>query len=333
MNEIVVSDNLTKRFGKITAVDHISFEVYEGEIFGFLGPNGAGKTTTINMLITLLRPDEGTASVCGHDILKEPNKVRERIGVVFQDRTVDGYLSGWDNLKVHGLVYGINNDALENKIRELLKFVELEEWANVLVKYYSGGMTRRLEIARALLNEPEVLFLDEPTLGLDPQARLHIWEYLLDLKRKKKMTIFLTTHYMDEADRLCDRIAIIDHGKIIAMGSPQELKSMISGEIIYVRTNTPMDALLLKQHLEKQGYSAKMLDRDGVVFVNVKRASAEMPVILELAQRAGVKVAEVRYSTPTLDDVFIHLTGRSLRDERIGSFERIREMMRRWRAR
>ncbi|MHC1575569.1 MAG: ABC transporter ATP-binding protein [Candidatus Methanogasteraceae archaeon] len=217
--------DLTKRFRDFTAVDHISFEVSAGEIFGFLGPNGAGKTTAIMMLTTLLRPSDGRATVCGFDVSKEQGKIRRKIGVVFQDHTSDDWLTGREYLRLHAGIYNVNNDRVDN----LLELFDLKRWEKSVIKEYSSGMRRRLEIARGLIHNPEVLFLDEPTLGLDVQTRQRIWDHIESLRRDCGLTVFLTTHYMDEADKLCDRIAIIDHGQIVAIGTPNELKSVLAG--------------------------------------------------------------------------------------------------------
>ncbi len=218
--------NLTKRFRDFTAVDHISFKVSAGEIFGFLGPNGAGKTTTIMMLTTLLKPSNGRAAVCGFDLSKESRMIRRNIGVVFQDHTSDEWLTGREYLQLHAGIYDINEDRIEN----LLDLFDLKRWGKSVIKEYSSGMRRRLEIARGLIHYPKVLFLDEPTLGLDVQTRQRIWDHIESLKKKDGTTVFLTTHYMEEADKLCDRIAIIDHGKIVAIGTPDELKSILEGD-------------------------------------------------------------------------------------------------------
>ncbi len=218
--------NLTKRFRDFTAVDHISFKVSAGEIFGFLGPNGAGKTTTIMMLTTLLKPSNGRAAVCGFDLSKESGMIRRNIGVVFQDHTSDEWLTGREYLQLHAGIYDINEDRIDN----LLDLFDLERWGKSVIKEYSSGMRRRLEIARGLIHYPKVLFLDEPTLGLDVQTRQRIWDHIESLRKKDGITVFLTTHYMEEADKLCDRIAIIDHGKIVAIGTPDELKSILEGD-------------------------------------------------------------------------------------------------------
>lgn len=227
---VIQLKNLTKRFDKITALNEVSFEVMEGEIFGLLGPNGAGKTTTLSMLATLLPPTSGAATVAGFDILKNPADVRRSIGIVFQNPSSDDLLTGWENLYLHALMFDVPAKLIRSRITDVLKLVGLEDRAHDRVKKYSGGMRRRLELGRGLLHRPKILFLDEPTLGLDPQAREKIWEYIENLVKTEKVTIIITTHYMEEADRLCHRVAIIDYGKIITLGTPRELKSSI-GEV------------------------------------------------------------------------------------------------------
>ncbi|HHH80243.1 MAG TPA: ATP-binding cassette domain-containing protein, partial [Thermoplasmatales archaeon] len=229
---IIETFELTKKFNSLAAVDHVSFSVKEGEIFGFLGPNGAGKTTTIKMLTTLLNPTEGTAKVCGFDIIKNRNEVRQSIGVVFQEPALDTELTGKENLDFHARMYGLDRERRVSRIEEVLRIVDLQDKKDVLVKYYSGGMKRRLEIARGLMHFPRVLFLDEPTLGLDAQTRRAIWEYIKKMNKEEKTTIFLTTHYMDEADFLCDRVAIIDHGRIIILDTIPKLKNAIGNDVI-----------------------------------------------------------------------------------------------------
>jgi len=222
----IETKNLTKEFNGLIAVNNISFEVKEGEIFGLLGPNGAGKTTMIKMLATLLKPTKGEAKVCGFDILKQRDEVRNSIGIVFQEPALDNRLTGYENLDFHARLYGLDSKIRKKRIQEVLTLVELEDKANVIVRNYSGGMQRRLEIARGLMHYPKVLFLDEPTLGLDPQTRHRIWDYILKLNQKEKTTIVLTTHYMEEADYLCQRVGIIDFGKIVALDTPQNLKNI-----------------------------------------------------------------------------------------------------------
>ncbi len=311
MGDAIVVEDLVKKFKDVTAVDHVSFSVRSGEIYGLLGPNGAGKTTTIHILTTLLRPTSGKALVAGFDVVRQPHEVRKRIGIVFQDPSLDNLLTAYDNMYIHGRLYGLSGDELKRKIYELLDFVELKQYANKLVKYFSGGMRRRLEIARALLHEPEILFLDEPTIGLDPQTRVKIWDYIMAIKREHGTTILLTTHYMDEADQLCDRVAIMDHGKIRAEGPPEELKSALGGEIIYLKLDghQALAPCIEADFIE----NCKPVGRDAIQLA-VKNASTALPRIFELANARGLRIVEVTYRKPTLNEVFIHLTGRELRD-------------------
>lgn len=330
--EVIETRNLVKRFGSLTAVNNISFDVGRGEIFGFLGPNGAGKTTTINILVTIMKPTAGEAYVGGYDVTKDPIKVRELIGVVFQDNTVDRNLTGYENLYIHGMIYGLRGSDLRRRIDDVLEFVDLTKFKNVVVKNYSGGMMRRLEIARALMHNPQILFLDEPTLGLDPQTRAHIWDYILDLRRKYNITVFLTTHYMDEAEKLCNRVAIIDHGKIVAMDSPENLITSLSGDIIYIKLQN-IDGRVREyaEHLVYEHFASsyKILDSNTIA-LNVYYASKALPVIFEKANISGIKILEVKYTQPSLGDVFLYYTGRELRDEE-GSWKdmvRVRMMRR-----
>ena len=317
VSNMIETKDLTKQFNGFTAVDHINISVKEGEIFGLLGPNGAGKTTTISMLITLLRPTEGTATVAGYDVKKDPDKVRKHIGVVFQDTSIDRYLTGYENMWLHGKLYNIPSNELKTRIKELLEFVELWDKKDVELRKYSGGMIRRLEIARGLLHTPDVLFLDEPTLGLDPHTRAHIWDYIKKLKKEKNMTILLTTHYMDEADKLCDRIAIIDHGKIIAEGTPEELKSSLGGDVIYLKLHDgPTSYRQFMQALKQTNFNGTFTGvSGGTLTLTVKSATKTIPELFDIALKAGVKIEEIRYTKPTLDDVFLKLTGRKLRPE------------------
>ena len=232
---IIETKNLTKTYGDLTAVDHLDLKIGKGEVFGLLGPNGAGKSTTLLMLTTLVPPTSGTALVNGFDILRQPDQVRKSIGIVFQDPSSDETLTGYENLKLHGLLYDMDSALREERIVEVLALVELTDRKDDMVKKYSGGMRRRLELARGLMHHPEILFLDEPTLGLDPQTREHIWEYIRKLAKEKEITIIITTHYMDEADRLCDRLAIIDRGKIAVLGNPDQLKKELGGDIIHMK--------------------------------------------------------------------------------------------------
>ena len=314
MDEITV-DRLGKKFGKFTAVDGISFSVRKGELFGFLGPNGAGKSTTIYMLTTLIPSTSGHATVNGFDIGSQADLVRSSIGIVFQDPTVDIRLSAYDNLDIHGRLYGMGDDRLrEQRIKEVLDLVELYDWRKKLVKTFSGGMRRRLEIARGLMHTPHVLFLDEPTLGLDPQTRRHIWGYIDKLK-KQGITIMLTTHYLEEADFLCDRVAIMDHGKIMALDTPKKLKGMIGGNFIYATCQQPEK---LAAVLKKKGIAKAPRIEGLVLSFDVKESGKVVPKVLEAALKAKIEIESIELRMPSLEDVFIHYTGSSIREEKAG---------------
>jgi len=298
--------DLARRFGAIEAVQGVSFEVAAGEVFGFLGPNGAGKTTTINLLCTLLRPSAGSATVNGFDIVRQRSDVRRSIGLVFQAPTLDEALTAEQNLRFHAYAYGVPADVRERRIDELLAFVELADRRRSRVRTFSGGMRRRLEIARGLLHHPRVLFLDEPTLGLDPQTRRRIWEYLAELRDHEQLTIFLTTHYLDEAER-ADRIAVIDHGRIVALDTPTALKSAVGGDQITV--TTPDTAAAARELGERYGLNPAVSD-DTVSF-QVPAGEAFLP---EFVRTFGQPMEAIGLRRPTLDDVFLQLTGREIRD-------------------
>lgn len=318
MGEAIKAINLTKVFGKLVAVDHINFEVREGEIFGFLGPNGAGKSTTIKMLTTVLKPTEGTAIVNGYDIIKDPAKVRSSIGVVPQEFTADEDLTGWENIMMMAGLYGIRKDVARERAKELLDMVELTQAMNRKVETYSGGVRRRLEIAMSLINRPKILFLDEPTLGLDAQTRSAIWNYIMKLKREYGMTIFVTTHYLEEADLYADRIAIIDHGKILAIGSPKELKESIGGDVVMLTTTSDEEAMKLLQNIDGVLDVKKV---DGMLRIKVKHGEEMAPQILERLIKNGVKVSRMSITEPTMDEVYMEYTGRKMRDEESDSRE------------
>jgi len=310
---IIEAKELTKVFNKsLVAVDHVSFEVKEGEIYGFLGPNGAGKTTTINMLITVLKPTEGTASVCGYDIVKEANMVRNSIGVVPQEYTADEDLTGYENIILCADLYGIPRKTSKKRALDLLDLVQLTEFKDKKVETYSGGMRRRLELACGLINRPRVLFLDEPTLGLDVQTRANIWEYIKLLKKEYGMTLFMTTHYLEEADELCDRIAIIDRGKILVVGSPKELKSNLGGDIITLSVNEDKDISSL---IEKVENVKEVRRSSGEYRIKVKDGELTAPLIIESLRREEIKVTKLSLSKPTLNEVYLEYTGRSMRDQ------------------
>jgi ABC-2 type transport system ATP-binding protein len=297
---------LARRFGPIQAVEGVSFEVEEGEVFGFLGPNGAGKTTTINMLCTLLRPTAGRATVNGFDVVHERSDVRRSIGLVFQQPTLDETLTAEQNLRFHAYAYGVPGGVREQRIRELLTFVELWERRRSRVRTFSGGMKRRLEIARGLLHRPRILFLDEPTLGLDPQTRRRIWEYLAELRARDALTIFLTTHNMDAAEQ-ADRIAVIDHGRIVALDSPTRLKNAVGGDLITIAT---ANGRAVADELRSR-YAVSPVVADGTVSFQVRGGEAFLP---EFVRGFSQPMDAIGLRRPTLDDVFLHLTGREIRD-------------------
>ncbi len=311
MSHIIETRDLTKKFGGLTAVDSISFSVDRGEIFGLLGPNGAGKSTTISMLCTILRPTAGTAIVNGYDVSKHPAQVRNSIGIVFQDPSIDDKLTGRENLEMHADLYGVPRDKMKDRIDSVLKLVELEDRADDYMSTYSSGMRRRLEIARSLIHYPKVLFLDEPTIGLDPQSRDHIWSYIRELIKKEDITIILTTHYMDEADKLCGRIAIVDHGKIVAMDTPGNLKEQLGGESIIVKTR---DNPLYVEKIKESGLAKSVAVVDGEVRIIVDSAHTVLPKVVDVAGKAGIYIDSISLKEPQLDDVFMHYTGRALRE-------------------
>ncbi len=304
---IVEVQDLVKQYGELTAVNGISFEVNEGELFGFLGPNGAGKTTTINILCTLLKPTEGAARINGMDVVANHNEVREQIGLVFQDPSLDDRLTARENLEFHAVIYQVPPHERKARMENVLRMVELYDRMNDRVETYSGGMKRRLEIARGLLHYPKVLFLDEPTIGLDPQTRSHIWTYMHELKKKHNITVFLTTHYMDEAEN-CDRIAVIDYGKIIALDTPENLKSMVGGDVVEIKTE---DDALARQQLQER-WKVEMVERGDCVCFEVPNGDEFIPTLI---RELPVKILSVSLHRPTLDDVFLKLTGREIRRE------------------
>jgi len=297
---------LTKSYGDLTAVKGISFDVAQGEIFAFLGPNGAGKSTTIKMLCTLARPSAGSARVAGFDVVADARRVRRHIGLVFQEQTLDDQLTAEENLRFHAVLYGVPSDQVESRIARVFELVALSDRRKDLVSTYSGGMARRLEIARGMLHTPRVLFLDEPTVGLDPQTRALIWEDIHRLRREEGITIFLTTHYMDEAEN-AERIAIIDHGEIIALDMPDALKASVGSDTIALET-TDDDAALAA--LQADGYKVERSEEGLTVFVADEEAAVGAVVAT-----VGVPVRTVRAHRPTLDDVFLHYTGREIRDQ------------------
>jgi ABC-2 type transport system ATP-binding protein len=306
-------ENLTKRFGDFLAVDHLNFKVQNGEIFGLLGPNGAGKSTLIRMMTTLVPPSEGTARINGFDIVTQANQVRQCIGVIPQAMTSDLDLTARENMSIFAKLYGIGREKRKETIAALLKAVDLEQWADKPVKMFSGGMRRRLEIARGLVHEPKLFFLDEPTTGLDPVSRVSVWEMLAKLKRERELTILVTTHYMDEADKLCDRIAIIDHGKMMALDSPLKLKASIPGknflEAGFSSVPPGWDAVL-----KALPDVAEVKSSDSVFRISSDNGPRTTTALLEAVRSAGLTLTSLSVQSTTLDDVFAHYTGHQLRD-------------------
>jgi len=317
---IIETHQLTKVFpGNIRAVDGIDFEVNTGEVFAFLGPNGAGKTTTIKMLNTLIQPTSGTAIVAGFDVAKNPSEVRKRIGYTAQDVGVDEHATGRENLTLYGHFYRLDSKTIKQRVKEIFELVGLIGSEDRMVSTYSGGMRKRLDLAMGLIHQPEVIFLDEPTTGLDPQTRASIWEYIRDVVKSKGMTIFLTTHYMEEADRLANRIAIIDLGKIIAMGTPDELKKSIGGDVVTVSPCVVKDdeckefIRRTESVLSGKPFVTGTKPTDGELAVYVKDGESAIPSIMQLLSSQGIEVKTISMSRPSLDDVFLKYTGRTIR--------------------
>jgi ABC-2 type transport system ATP-binding protein len=317
----ITVEKLTKRFGNFTAVDNVSFKVKEGEIFGLLGPNGAGKTTTISILSTIMSLTSGKAEIYGKDVMHQKDDVRKLIGIVFQDPSLDDELTGRENLDFHARLYGVKGKEKKESIDRVLELVELSDKANKQIKTYSGGMKRRLEIARGFIHNPKVLFLDEPTIGLDPQTRRKIWNYIMQLNEREKITIILTTHYMEEADELCNRIAIIDHGKIIKLDTSEKLKDSLGGDIIRIGTDRPerLAAIIKKRKIAR---SVKWHGSD--LDIAAKDGGKMLPKVIEIAKDAGIGVDYATVKRPTLEDVFISLTGKEIRDQSASDADRLK---------
>ena len=310
--EIIKAEGLTKIFNhNLVAVDHVNFEVKRGEIYGFLGPNGAGKTTTINMLITILKPTEGKASVLGFDIAKQNYDVRNVIGVVPQEYTADEDLTGLENILLCSDMYGIPRRVARERAMDLLKLVELTDFKDKRVQTFSGGMRRRLELACGLINRPKILFLDEPTLGLDVQTRTATWNYIRKLKQEYGMTLFMTTHYLEEADSLCDRVAIIDHGKIVVVGKPEDLKHSLGGDIITIGIKENVDVSELISKVENVKEVKK---ENGSYRIKAEYGEVTAPFIIETLRKKGYTVAKLSLTEPTLNEVYLEYTGKSMRD-------------------
>ncbi len=313
VSTIIAIEGLTKKFGNLTALNDVHLNVEASELLGLLGPNGAGKTTLISILATILPSTSGGASVCGHDVHREQHAVRKCIGIVFQDPSLDDELTGRENLDFHGRLYGMDAGARLIRVEDVLRLVDLSDRGNDLVKTYSGGMRRRLEIARGLMHHPRVLFLDEPTLGLDPQTRRKIWDYIRALRDTFRMTIVLTTHYMDEADQLCTRIAIMDRGEIVALDTPDGLKARMGGDVLELEMTGAhqefLEGLCRMQEVED------MAVEDEKLILTVVNAESFIPKAFQAAQEQEIQIRSVSMRKPNLEDVFIKLTGREIRDE------------------
>lgn len=317
----IEAQNLVRRFETITAVDHLSFTVRPGEVFGFLGPNGAGKSTTIKMLCTLLRPTEGMARVNGYDVVREAAQVRASVGIIFQEYSLDERITAEENLRFHCMIYHVPARERGARIKKMLEMVDLADRAGEKVRQFSGGMKRRLEIARGLLHHPAVLFLDEPTVGLDPQTRQVIWDHLHTLRKEEGITIFMTTHYMDEAEN-CDRIGIMDHARLIALDTPAALKSSLGGDVVRLRTADNSAAA----ECLRQEYRLAPVEEEGLLRFEVEQGDTFVP---DLLRRFPIAVQSVDITRPTLNDVFLQLTGRAIREEQASSQDRLRTVMRR----
>jgi ABC-2 type transport system ATP-binding protein len=312
MSNVIDVRDLTRKFRDLVAVDTLNFTVGQGEVFGLLGPNGAGKTTTLSMLCTILKPTSGTAIVNGYDITEQPSQVRRSIGIVFQEPSIDDRLTGRENLEMHADLYGVPKREQRKRIENVLELVELHDKADLLMRTYSGGMRRRLEIARGFIHYPKVLFLDEPTLGLDPQTRGHIWTYISELSEREGITIILTTHYMEEADNLCDRVAIMDYGKIVALDEPDRLKEALEGDIISVETDAMRQ---LSAKLIGVDWVKESREENGQLKLVVKDGNAALPRVVEIAASSGIHIDSMSIHEPTLEDVFLNYTGREIRGE------------------
>jgi ABC-2 type transport system ATP-binding protein len=309
------ADDLTKMFGHLIAVDHISFEVEEGEIFGFLGVNGAGKTSTIMMLATALNPSFGTATVCGYDIIRERDEVRESIGIVFEDLSLDIDLTARENLDFHARLYHLPKKAREERVSQALSVVGLRDKQNILVKYYSGGMQRRLEIARGMLSSPKVLFLDEPSLGLDVQTRRLLWDYVKKLNKESGTTILLNTHYVEEADYLCNRVAILNYGKIVVVNTPKALKDLLGSSVLTIRFPQGALANEFAGLLNGMTWVKKIHQHDAQLELSVGNEGMKIPEVVRLARKHGFVISSIGEHKPSLEDVFLHYVGGKLPDE------------------
>lgn len=314
MSYVIETENLTKKFGSLVAVDHMNLSIKEGEIFGFLGPNGAGKTTAIKMLCTILNPTSGSARVCGYDVVRQKDEVRRCIGIVFQDPSIDTFLTGRENLDFHARMYHMDKDTREKRIEEVLALLDLKGQEDKIIRDCSGGTQRRFEVARGLLNRPRVLFLDEPTLGLDVQTRRDLWNYIKALKREEGTTIIVTTHYIEEADYLCDRVGIVDQGRMVAMDAPERLKQAVGSNLILLQTEQEVSDNTLDL-LKRVEWIKGVEVKDGTLKLTVDSAEERIAELIDFADDHGIVLSSVKSYKPSLEDAFLHYTGRMIREE------------------
>jgi ABC-2 type transport system ATP-binding protein len=328
MNNVIEIENLTKEFDGLVAVNHITLNVGEGEIFGFLGPNGAGKTTAVKMLCTILNPTSGSAKVCGNDIVQQRDKVRECVGIVFQDRAIDTFLTGKENLDFHARMYHLGMKIRQKRVDEVLGLMDLKGKENMMISDCSSGTQRRFEVARGFLNHPQVLFLDEPTLGLDIQARRNLWDYIKLLNEKENISIILTTHYMEEADYLCHRLAIIDQGRIVAMDTPEKLKQAVGSNLISLQIAQDSNGSLADS-LKKLSWIKKIEARDGSLELSIDGGEERIPELIDFADNRGLLISSIKLYKPSLEDTFLHYTGKTIREEQGSLMELWKAWMRR----
>ncbi len=331
MNDVIQTQNLTREFDGLVAVDHIDLNVKQGEVFGFLGPNGAGKTTSIRMLCTILDPSSGWARVCGYDVARQRNEVRECIGIVFQDSCIDKFLTGRENLKFHAQMYHMDKKTREERMDEVLSLLDLKGKENIAINNLSGGMQRKFEVARGLINHPKVLFLDEPTLGLDIQTRRSLWDYIQMLNCREGTTIILTTHYIEEADYLCNRVAIMDRGKIMAIDAPNKLKEAVGVNLISLRIANGDDGIA--NSLRELGWVRKVETHSGMLELDVDGGGERIPELIDFADEHGFAISSIDLRQPSLEDAFLYYTGREIREEEGNLMELWKGVMLRKRAR
>jgi ABC-2 type transport system ATP-binding protein len=328
MNSVIEIENLTKTFDGLVAVNHITLNVGKGEIFGFLGPNGAGKTTAVKMLCTILNPTSGSAKVCGHDIVRQRDEVRECVGIVFQDRAIDTFLTGKENLDFHARMYHLDKKTRQERVAEVLDLMDLKGKEDMKISDCSGGTQRRFEVGRGFLNHPKVLFLDEPTLGMDVQARRNLWDYIKLLNEKEGITIILTTHYMEEADYLCHRIAIIDRGSIVAMDTPEKLKRAVGLNLISLQIAQDSSGGLVDS-LKQISWIKKIEARDGSLQLSIDGGEERIPELIDFADSRGFVISSIKLYKPSLEDTFLHYTGKTIREEEGSVLEIWKAWMRR----